>query len=77
MAWPSSPTNGQTTTQNGVVYVYNSTKNAWGVASTSGGDTIVYTGNVASANVNVTGNVYVSNQRVATVQELFVYGLAL
>lgn len=77
MAWPTSPTNGQTTTQNGVIYVYNSSKNAWGVASTAGGDTVTFNGNVSSANVNVTGNVYVSNQRVATVQELFVYGLAL
>ena len=77
MAWPSSPTNGQTTTINGVIYVYNATKNAWGVASVSAGDTIVYSGNVSAANVNVTGNVYVSNQRVATVQELYVYGLAL
>jgi hypothetical protein len=77
MAWPTSPINGQTTTQNGVIYVYNSTKNAWGVASTAGGDTVTFNGNVSSANVNVTGNVYVSNQRVATVQELFVYGLAL
>ena len=77
MAWPTSPTNGQTTTQNGVIYVYNSSKNAWGVASTAGGDTVTFAGNVSSANVNVTGNVYVSNQRVATVQELFVYGLAL
>ena len=77
MAWPTSPTNGQTTTQNGVIYVYYSSKNAWGVASTAGGDTVTFNGNVSSANVNVTGNVYVSNQRVATVQELFVYGLAL
>ena len=29
MAFPSSPTNGQTTTINGITYVYNSTKNTW------------------------------------------------
>jgi hypothetical protein len=29
MAFPTSPTNGQTTTVNGITYVYNSTRNAW------------------------------------------------
>jgi hypothetical protein len=77
MAWPTSPTNGQTVTQNGVIYVYNSSKNAWGVASTAGGDTVTFAGNVASANVNVTGNVYISNQRVPTIVEMLTYGLAL
>lgn len=77
MAWPSSPTNGQTTTQNGVIYVYNASKNAWAVASTAGGDTVTFTGNVSSANVNVTGNVFISNQRVPTIVEMMTYGLAL
>ncbi len=29
MAFPSSPTNGQTTTVNGITYVYNSSRNTW------------------------------------------------
>jgi hypothetical protein len=29
MAFPTSPTNGQTTTVNGITYVYNSSRNAW------------------------------------------------
>jgi hypothetical protein len=77
MAWPTNPTNGQTTTQNGVIYVYNSTKNAWAVASTAGGDTVIFTGNVTAANVNVTSNVYVNSQRVPTMIEMLTYGLAL
>ena len=27
--WPVSPTNGQTTTVNGIVYTYNTTQTAW------------------------------------------------
>ncbi len=29
MSFPSSPTNGQTTTLNGITYIYNATNNAW------------------------------------------------
>ena len=77
MAWPSSPTNGQTYSQNGVLFVYNSSKNAWGVASTAGGDTVTFAGNVSAANVNVTSNVYISSQRVPTIVEMMTYSLAL
>ena len=77
MSWPTNPTNGQTTTINGVVYVYNSTKNAWGPASLAAVSTINYTGNVAAANVNVTGNLYVNNYQVATLVQTMTYNLAL
>ena len=77
MAFPTNPANGSTTTINGVVYVYNSTKNAWGPAAVSSVTTINYTGNVAAANVNVTGNVYVNNQIVPTVVQMMNYNLAL
>jgi hypothetical protein len=36
MAFPSSPTNNQQATVNGITYVYNSTKTAWLRASTTG-----------------------------------------
>lgn len=57
MSWPTSPTNGQTTTINGIIYVYNSAKNAWGPASTSVVTTITYSGNISAGNVAVTGNI--------------------
>jgi hypothetical protein len=36
MAFPINPTNGQQTTENGIVYTYNSTLGVWAVGSTSG-----------------------------------------
>ena len=36
MPFPISPTNGQQTTENGIVYTYNSTLGVWAVGSTSG-----------------------------------------
>jgi hypothetical protein len=36
MTFPISPTNGQQTTENGIVYTYNSTLGVWAVGSTSG-----------------------------------------
>lgn len=77
MGWPNSPVDGQTATVNGVIYVYRAAKNAWGVASVSAGNTIVYSGNVSAANVNVTGNVYANNQRLVSEIELLTYALAL
>ena len=77
MAFPTNPTNGSTTTINGVVYVYNSSKNAWGPASVSGVTQITYSGNVSAANVNVTGNLYVNNQIVPTLVTMMTYQLAL
>jgi hypothetical protein len=56
MSWPTNPTNGQTATINGIVYVYNSAKNAWGPAAVTSVTSIVYTGNVTAGNINVTGN---------------------
>jgi hypothetical protein len=59
------------------VYVYNSTKNAWGPAAVSGVTQITYSGNVTAANVNVTGNVYINNQYVPTMVQMLTYHLAL
>jgi hypothetical protein len=65
MSFPTSPTNGQSTTVNGVEYTYNSSKNAW-LKTTAGSGTIpatvsgtlTVTGNItASSNLAVTGNI--------------------
>jgi len=71
MAFPTSPTNGQTATVNGVVYTYNSTLTAWTVGTEPGGNvsgnvlnitssasigtTLIVTGNITGGNVAVTG----------------------
>ncbi len=68
MAFPTSPTNGQSTTVNGVEYTYNSTKQAW-LKTTAGSGTIPSTvsgtltvaGNItASSNVSIAGNLVVT-----------------
>ena len=58
MNFPAGPINGQTTTINGIVYIYDDTKTAW-KRSTSFAGNLTILGNVTSANV-VTGNVYTS-----------------
>ena len=75
MAFPSSPTNGQQTTQNGVVYTYDSTLTAWIISSSTTGtisaSEITSSGNITGANFitaglitaigNVTGNYFLGN----------------
>jgi hypothetical protein len=77
MPWPINPVNGSTTTIGGVIYVYNSSKNAWGPATTANVTQISYTGNVVAANVIATGNLYVNNTIVPTITQLLTYNLAL
>lgn len=50
MSFPISPTNGQTTTVNGVLYTYNSTTTAWNV-------TTAFTGNIVTTTLSATGTV--------------------
>jgi hypothetical protein len=54
MSFPTSPTNGQQATVNGIVYNYNSTKGAWIKNVTTAGTlttgNIVITSNTASTN---------------------------
>ena len=71
MAFPTSPTNGQQSTQNGVVYTYNSTLTAWTVTTNFVGNitvdqiqanSIVSSGNVGATNytgstVSVSGTI--------------------
>lgn len=59
MNFPATPSNGQTTTINGIVYIYDSTKTAW-KRSTSYGGNLTILGNVTSANV-ITGNIYTTS----------------
>jgi hypothetical protein len=58
MNFPAGPINGQVTTVNGIVYIYDGTKTAW-KRSTSFAGNLTILGNITSANV-VTGNVYTS-----------------
>jgi hypothetical protein len=64
MAFPSNPTNGQTTTQNGLVYTYNSTLTAWVLSTSTTGDisanAITALGNITTIG-NITGDYLLGN----------------
>lgn len=77
MAWPVSPANGQTTTINGVTYVYNSVKNAWSPATIASVSTITYSGNVSANNVNATTSVTANGQPLINLTTMLTYQLAL
>jgi hypothetical protein len=47
MAFPTNPTNGQSTTINGIVWTYNSTKGVWNVTSTGSGSSYSLTAKTA------------------------------
>jgi hypothetical protein len=69
MAFPTSPTNGQTTTVNGITYAYNSTNNAWKRQTLTD---ITVTGNITAAQ-NITAlNYFYSNASplIASVYDL-------
>lgn len=71
MAFPINPTNGQQTTENGIVYTYNSTLGVWAVGTNAGaaisantlavsnsatvGTTLVVSGNVSGGNLSTGG----------------------
>jgi hypothetical protein len=61
MAFPLDPTNGQQTTQNGIVYIYNATLGVWAVLTNTAGNisagNIVVTNSVASDTVSAVGNI--------------------
>lgn len=61
MAFPSSPSNGDKTTINGKVYIYNSTDDKWvvdAIALNATSDTVTATGNVTGGNLVTAGIVY-------------------
>jgi hypothetical protein len=59
MAFPTSPTNGQTATVNGVLYTYNSTLTAWTVGPEPGA-------NLSGNNINVTSSAAVGTTLTVT-----------
>ena len=60
MAFPTSPTNGQTTTVNGIKYVYASATNSWKKVISSLGNLTV-TNTLSVTNASVTSNVVAGN----------------
>ena len=50
MAFPTSPTNGQQTTQNGLVYTWNSTLGVWALTTST-------TGAISATSVTATANI--------------------
>ena len=69
MAFPSSPTNGQTATQNGITYTYASATNSW--ARTLGSiANLTVSGNITSGNANlgnlVTASYFTGNGSLLT-----------
>lgn len=52
MAFPSAPVNGQTTTQNGIVYTWNSTLGVWALTTST---TAAISATTVTATANVTG----------------------
>jgi hypothetical protein len=61
MAFPTNPTNGQQTTQNGIVYIYNATLGVWSVLTNTAGNisagNIVVANSIAGDTVTATGNI--------------------
>ena len=55
MNFPADPINGQTTTINGIVYVYDSTKTAWNRSVSPLGNLTVL-GNITASNITLTSN---------------------
>jgi hypothetical protein len=67
MAFPTNPTNGQQTTQNGILYTYNATLGVWSVlTNNTGGD---FGANNITATNSITGTTLtVSSATVGTLQ---------
>ena len=61
MAFPTSPTNGQQTTQNGIIYTYNSTLTVWALTTSTTGSisatAVTATANIQGGNLITTGTV--------------------
>jgi len=65
MAFPTSPTNGDTTTINNIVYVYDSTDNSW-TKSSATGQTIT-AGSIVKSGTNGTGDIGQNDNRFGTI----------
>jgi hypothetical protein len=60
MAFPAGPTNNQTTTVNGTVYIYNTADNAWSRLSSPPGNLTVLSNLTSSGNL-IASNIYFGN----------------
>jgi hypothetical protein len=71
MPFPLAPVNGEQTTQNGIVYIYNATLGVWAVLTNTAGNisagNIVVTNSIASDTVTATGNITGGNLRTSGV----------
>ena len=80
MAWPVGPSNGATTTVNGILYVYNSTSGSWSPTASSATDfnvgNITATGNLSSSNYSDAGNLTVGGNLTVTGVTTLTGGLA-
>lgn len=69
MAFPTNPTNGQQTTQNGIVYTYNSTLGVWSVLTQTPGDfganNITATNQISSDSLAVTESITAGTLNIA------------
>lgn len=63
MAFPTSPVNGQTTTQNGLAYTYNSTLAAWALTTSTTG---AISATTVTATANITGGNLLAGSGVIT-----------
>jgi len=65
MAFPTSPTNGQQATINGVIYTYSNVLTAWAVTTSTGANisanNVTATTSISSATITATGNVVGAN----------------
>jgi len=70
MTFPSSPTNGQQTTQNGIIYSYNSTLTVWALTTSTTGsisaNAVTATANIQGGNLITTGTMSITGNIVAT-----------
>lgn len=70
MTFPTSPTNGQQTTQNGIIYTYNSALTVWALTTSTTGsisaNAVTATANITGGNLITTGTMSITGNIVAT-----------
>jgi hypothetical protein len=70
MTFPTSPTNGQQTTQNGIIYTYSSALTVWALTTSTTGsisaNAVTATANIQGGNLITTGTMSITGNIVAT-----------
>lgn len=70
MTFPTSPTNGQQTTQNGIIYTYDSALTVWALTTSTTGsisaNAVTATANITGGNLITTGTMSITGNIVAT-----------